>query len=586
MSRKSPFSNLSMRIMGEKSGTLTFARGRIVLVATLFLLFYVLIAGRLVDAILIEGYWRQHQEGSEQKKEAVLDDKSSGTLFGQDNEKAPRRADIVDRNGVLLATSLKTASLHADPKLILDAAETAKGLTHIFPDMTYGETLKKLQSDKRFVWIRRNLTPNEQKKILELGEPGLVFDYSYRRIYPQGSLSGHMVGYTDIDGKGLGGVERSFNKLLETSQDTLELTLDMRFQHVLRREVKKAMTDFNGIAGSGIIMDVRSGEVLAATSLPDFDPNGKIDDPSSSVMFNRNTSGVYELGSTFKIFTTAALLDRVHPSFNKRYDASSPIHEGNHIIHDYHPENRPLTIPEIFMVSSNIGTAHMAQDIGTEGLKKFFADLGLMSKPEFEIEEVGGPIIPRPWSNINTLTASYGHGIAVTPLQMVAAVSTVVNGGIKVKPILVRRTGESASQNSEKIQVVSKETSLKMRQLLRLVVASGTARKADVPGYMIGGKTGTAQKNVHGRYVADKRIAAFVGIFPVNDPQYAVFVMVDEPKPNKDSYGYATAGWVAVPATGRIISGIGPLIGMVPDKESEDISEPLRQFVSTSKGEH
>lgn len=586
MSRKSPFSNMSLRIMGEKSDHLNLARGRIVLITAFFMLFYLVVAARLVDATIIEGYLRQQPDaiGAEENKQ---DQDKQAAVSPDEKKQTSFRADIVDRNGVLLATSLKTASLYADSKNILSPVETAKGLVKIFPELTYGDTLKKLQSGKRFIWVKRNLSPTEQAQVLTIGDPGLVFDYSYHRIYPQGNLAAHMVGYADIDGNGLAGIERSFNKLLNESPDPMRLSIDVRLQHILRREVKKAMEDFTGIAGAGVIMDVNNGEVLAATSLPDFDPNTVTANPTAPEMFNRVTLGVYEPGSVFKAFTLAALLDLKHPSFSKEYDAINPIHIGHHTIRDYHPEKRPLTIPEIFMVSSNIGTAHMAQDIGTASLKKMFSDLGLMKKPEFEIDEVGGPIIPNPWGEVNTLTASYGHGIAVTPLQVITAMSTITNGGLKVKPTLVMRSDEEkAKEENSATRIVSKETSLKMRQLLRLVVSNGTARKADVLGYAIGGKTGTAQKNVNGRYVADKRMAMFVGVFPINNPKYAVLVMVDEPHPNKSSYGYATAGWVAVPAAGRIVSDMGSIMGIEPRPDDPDISEPLKQFITNVKAEH
>jgi len=576
VNKKSPFSGLSLRIMGEKTDHLSLARGRIVLITTAFMILYLIVAARLIDATIIEGYLSQQP------------DAIGAEVHGENSQKLDDdgfRADIIDRNGVLLATSLKTASVHADSKNILSPVETAKGLLKIFPDMTYGELLKKLQSGKRFIWIKRNLTPKEQEQILSLGDPGLVFDYDYHRLYPQGNLVSHMVGYSDVDGKGLAGIERSFNTLLSQSKDPLRLSIDVRLQHILRREVKSAINDFTAKAGAGVIIDVNSVEILAAASLPDFDPNVVTLNPTAPELFNRVTLGVYEPGSVFKIFTTAALLDIKHPLFTKKYDATNPIQEGRFTIRDYHAEKRPLTIPEIFMVSSNIGTAHMAQEIGTDKLKRMFSDLGLMNKPNFEIEEIGAPIIPSPWGEINTLTASYGHGIAVSPLQLAGAVSTVVNGGLSVKPTLVIHDKDHDSVGSS-VRILSKETSLKMRQLLRLVVSNGTARKADVPGYFIGGKTGTAQKNLHGHYVADKRMAAFVGVFPINNPKYAVLVMIDEPNPNKTSYGYATAGWVAAPAVGKIVSGMGPILGMQPHHDEPDISEPLKQFISDVNPEH
>lgn len=571
MSRKTPFSGLTIRIMGEKTGTLDLVRGRVVLLATFFIVFYLVVMVRVVDATLIQGLF-DDADGYIGAPQAASEADGQGSF----------RADIVDRNGVLLATSLKTASLHADSKIILNPVDTAKGLIKIFPDMTYGEVLKKLQSGKRFVWIRRNLTPKEQSKVLRLGEPGLVFDYDYRRFYPQGNLLSHMVGYSNIDGKGQAGVERSFNNLLRTSGEPLTLTVDVRLQHIMRREVSRAMKDFTAKAGAGILMNVKTGEILAATSLPDFNPHAPSGNQDSPEMFNRLTLGMYELGSTFKIFTTAALLENKNVPLSRKYDTREPVKIGNHTIHDFHPEKRPLSIPEIFMVSSNIGTVHMAQDIGTEGLKKFYKDLGLMDRMNFEIDEVGTPIIPNPWREVNTLTASYGHGIAVSPLQMVAAVSAVVNGGLKVNAHIVKQDREPLSQT----RVISQQTSLKMRQLMRLVVSHGTARKANVAGYEVGGKTGTAEKNIHGRYDGNKRIATFVGAFPIQDPEYAVLIMVDEPHPNKSSYGYATAGWVSAPAVGRAVSSIGSILGMRPETDTVDISGPLMQFVSEKEGGH
>lgn len=571
MSRRSPFAQLSIRISGEKSGNLDLVRGRLVLLATLFALFYLCIMVRLVDVTVIQGLLNKPESfiGAAQADEKPASEENY-------------RADIVDRNGVILATSLKTASLHADPKIIIDPAETAKGLAKIFPEMPYGELLQKLQSEKRFVWIKRNLTPDQQNKVLQLGDPGLVFDYDFRRFYPQGPLTSHMVGYCDIDGDGLAGVERSFNHLLKTSKQPLKLTLDVRLQHIVRREVQKAIKDFTAAAGAGIIMDVNTGEVLAAISLPDFDPQYPTADPKSPEMFNRVSLGTYELGSTFKIFTTAALLEQKNVPLSKKYDASQPVRAGRFTINDFHGEKRPLTIPEVFMVSSNIGTAHMAQEIGTDGLKSFYADLGLLKKANFEIDEIGAPIIPSPWREINTLTASYGHGIAVSPLQLISATSSIVNGGLKVIPHLVLQD----EKNIALTRIISKTTSLKMRQLMRLVVKEGTARKADVKGYSIGGKTGTADKNINGRYEKNSRIATFVGAFPIDNPKYAILIMVDEPHPNKSSYGYATAGWVSAPAVARTVTSMGTLLGIKPDTTSTDISESLNQFISEQTKEH
>lgn len=568
MSRKSPFGKLSMRIAGEKSSSLDQARGRIVLIVALFIGVYVLIAARLVDATIIQGYFAQAEEQEDTKVAKT----------------APkRRADIIDRNGVTLATSLKTASLYVDQKRITDPVGTAKALSVIFPDVPYGEALKKVQGDKRFVWIKRNLTPTEQHRILQIGDPGLAFEYDYRRIYPQGPLTSHIVGYTDTDGKGIAGVEHSFDKLLTTNGEPLKLTLDTRLQHILKREAYKAMMDFTGIGAAGIIMDNHTGEVLASVSLPDFDPHETKVSVQDTRRFNRATLGVYELGSTFKVFTFAAMLDKKKAAMGTEVDARTPLRRGGFTITDYHGEKRVLTLPEAFMVSSNIGTALVSEQVGTKGMQDFYRDLGLLKKADFEIDELGRPILPSPWRDISTLTASYGHGIAVSPLQLVTAFSAITNGGYLVKPTIIQH--ENKVQRSD-IRIISKETSLKMLQLLRLVVTDGTARKANVKGYEVGGKTGTAEKNINGRYVGNKLVSSFVGVFPVNDPKYTVFIMVDEPKPNKSSYGYATAGWVAVPAVARIVSSMGPILNMKPDPNAPDLADPLRPYLHKLKQEH
>jgi cell division protein FtsI (penicillin-binding protein 3) len=572
MRPRSPF-HVSMRIDGERSSALDQARGRIVLIVGFILLAYIVVAGRLFDVTIIQGYFHAAEE-TPREQQAQNNNQTTKT----------RRGDIIDRNGVLLATSLKTASLYADAKMMTDPEGTAKQLVKIFPNLIYGDLLKKFQSERRFIWIHRNLTPQEQQKILGIGDPGLSFDYDYKRIYPQGRLTAHMVGYTDVDGRGLSGIERSFNASLTKNVEPIRLSLDIRLQHVLRRETQKAISDFNGIGGAGLIMNVRTGEILAAVSLPDFDPHDPSSNKNDVHRFNRVTLGVYELGSTFKIFTAAALLEKKHVSMATTFDAREPLHRGNRIIRDFHPEKRVMTVPEVFMYSSNIGTALMGEAIGTQGLKALYTDLGLMNRMNFEIDEMGRPLMPNPWRDINTLTASYGHGIAVTPLQLVSAVSAIVNGGTLVRPILVMKDHEDTKPQTA-VRVISKETSLKMRQLMRLVVSDGTARKADVTGYMVGGKTGTAQKNINGRYIDDKRISSFVGVFPMNDPEYAVFVMVDEPKPNKTSYGYATAGWVAAPAVGRVISAFAPLYHLPPQKTAVDLAAPLRAYLTKKSGE-
>lgn len=576
MRRSLPFLRRSLRITGSQRSALDVARGRMVFLSICFAVGYMLVGARVVDLTIIQGELPRYAQSSMQDiarpDEAVT-------------QTARVRADIVDRNGVLLATSLETASLYADPSMIPDPELVARQLAETLPGLSYGDALQRLQRRGRFVWIRRNLTPDEQYAVLRLGHPGLNFRTEYSRLYPQGPLAAHMVGYADIDGNGLSGVERSFNGLLNEGGRPLSLSIDIRLQHVLRREAMAAMKSFDGIAAAGLIMDVASGEILAAVSLPDFDPHSP-GNPADPALMNRVTQGVYELGSTFKIFSTAALIELFNPGMEMTFDAREPLKRGRHTISDFHPQKRVLTLPESFMHSSNIGSALMAEKVGTDALRDFYADLGLMNPASLEIGEIGTPILPRPWREINTLTASYGHGIAVSPLQLVVAASSIAGGGTVVQPTLIKnQTGIRMTGNRTDVRVVSPQTAHRMRQLMRLAVTDGTAKSADIPGYRVGGKTGTATKNVGGRYDRSKRISNFVAFFPMEAPRYAVFIMVDEPKGTRESFGFATGGWVAAPAVGRVIAGMAPLVGMPPQQiaPQDELSAGLKRFIRSDK---
>lgn len=562
----------TMRIIGEKRTALDTARGRIVLVSALFSLAYLTVAARVVDLTFIQG---QLQHFDLAAAEEALPPAQTEIV----------RADITDRNGVLLATSLETASLYADPSLIPDAEKTAKALAAILPGLSYGEALQKLQRKGRFVWIKRSLTPNEQFAVLNLGEPGLSFRSERRRIYPQGPLAAHMVGFTDVDNNGLAGVERSFDRLLDDGTP-LKLTLDIRLQHVVRRELMKAVKTFTGLGGAAMVMDLSNGEILAAVSYPDFDPNDSAD-ADGNAMFNRLTLGSYELGSTFKIFSTAALLELTGTSMGAGFETREPLVRGRFTIRDYHPEKRILTVPEVFMYSSNIGAALMGEKVGTRALKDFYDDLGLLSPASLEIEELGKPLVPQPWRDINTLTASYGHGIAVSPLQLVAAAGSLVEDGTLIRPTIILHDDIiPESRKSPEVRIVSPQTAHRMRQLLRLVVTNGTGKNADVPGYRVGGKTGTAEKpDARGRYDTKKQISSFLGFFPMEAPRYAVFLMVDEPHGTKASFGYATGGWVAAPATQKIIEGMASIFAIPPADipPEKDMAAGLQKYLFENK---
>lgn len=555
------------KLVGQRGESLDQARGRLVLIGGFFILAYMLMAARSVDLSVVQSGFYMGDSHVAAAPPTVI---------------ASRRADIVDRNGVMLATTLKTTSLYADTKLISDPKAAAKSLVKIFPSLEFGKVLRDLQSGKRFVWVKRRILPDEQLSVLEIGEPGLAFQEEYQRIYPQGRLVSHLLGYTNIDNQGLGGVELGFNSFLNKSEEPLMLTIDYRLQHALRREISRTMDEFHAKAGIGVIMDAASGEVLAGVSLPDFDPHlaGKAD---GNALFNRLTLGVYELGSVFKVFSTSAFLDSRNVPMSTSFDASEPIKIGRFTIRDYHAKNRVLTIPEVFMYSSNIGSALMGQAVGDEGLRGFYKDLGLLDPLDFEIREVARPLVPHPWREVSTLTASYGHGIATTPLQTASAMASIVNGGSLVKPTLVKDDAPPSSpQKSPELRIISPETAHRMRQLLRLVVTDGTGRKADVKGYRVGGKTGTAEKIINGHYESKKLISSFIGAFPMDAPRYVVFVVIDEPRGNKKSFGYATGGWVGAPTVARVVSSMASILGIpaMPVPEDRELGASLKQYVA------
>lgn len=575
--RKPAMKKKPIRIVGARSEALHRAHRRILVITVTAVLAYVLILARVVDLSVLQGELRRYAQIEE-----------ADHNFTYEHERKIRRADIIDRNGVLLATTLETASLYADPEQLPDIQTVARDLVRALPELSYGEVLQKLQSKRRFVWIKRNLTPDEQYEILKLGYPGLKFRDEPRRIYPHGPLAAHIVGYTNVDTKGLSGLEHSFDDFLNDKEaGALTTTIDVRIQHILHRELKASMEHFNGMGAAGIVMDANNGEILAAVSLPDFDPH----DPGSAdakQLFSHLTLGVYELGSVFKVFSTAALLETQNVGMGYTFDARKPIKRGRFKISDYHAEKRILTIPEVFIHSSNIGSALMGEKVGTEKLKNFYEDLGLLEPASLEVSEIGMPLVPDPWRDINTLTASYGHGIAVSPLQLTSAVSTIVNGGTLVKPTLIYDRNMASSVNGSSIKspdlrVISPQTAHRMRQLLRLVVTDGTGEKAAVSGYRVGGKTGTAEKSaLDGKGYDRKRlISSFIGAFPMDEPRYVVFAMVDEPKGTKDSFGYATGGWVAAPVVGNVIAGMAPLLGMQPEIQGagQDMAVSLKRYV-------
>ena len=542
------------------------AKTRLVMVAAVFLLGYLAISLRLADLTLLR---------SRPQPEAL----AAGDMrpLGK-----PLRGAILDRNGELMAVSLSMASVYADTTVTENAALEAKELARILPDQDAGEILKKLSSGQRFVYIARNITPKQEYAINALGHPDLVFEESARRIYPQAELAAHVTGYTDVDGKGIAGIEKSFDSALGKGEPA-RLSIDLRVQHILRRELQNASAKFHAKAAAGLVMDVDTGEVLAMVSLPDFDPHRPAEAPDDA-KFNRASLGVFEMGSTFKLFSTAAALDSGRVHFATQFDATDPIQYGRFTIHDYHAKKRPLTVPETFIYSSNIATAKMAMSLGPTGLKDFYRRMGFFEPAPLELPERGAPLYPKPWREINTLTASFGHGIAVSPLHLVRAAAALVNGGTLVTPTIAGPGKQRLSPGPEGPRVVKPETSLQIRNLLELVVAGGTGEQAHVDGYGVGGKTGTAEKNRNGRYEENLLLSSFIGVFPINNPRYAVLAMLDEPRGIPESHGYATGGWTAAPAVGAVIAQMAPLYRMAPDFDSgRDIMRDMAMYLKDVK---
>jgi cell division protein FtsI (penicillin-binding protein 3) len=539
-----------LRIEGDAKQAMETARNRLLVGGLLFAMVFAVVAGRLVEVGVL----------------GTAPVRNEATIWDVDPDRFAR-ADIVDRNGVVLATNLPTRALYADARIVdpADAPEIARQLAGIIPDLDVAGTRERLSTGRAFIYLHRDLTPAQVMEVNRLGVPGLNFEDAEARVYPHGRLVSHVIGLTDIDNNGLAGIEKRFDENLRGGGEPVRLSLDIRVQDMLREELYKAMTEFSAIGAAGMVLDVHTGEIVGMSSLPDFDPNN-IETATEDAIFNRGTLGVYEMGSTFKLFNTAMALDSGRVNLANAFDATRPMKVSRFLISDYHAKNRWLTVPEILVYSSNIGSAKMAQFLGTQTQKDFLGKLGMLRPAQLEIPEVGAPLVPSQWRDINTLTISFGHGIAVSPVQLVNGVATLVNGGIFRDPTLIARDAQAAGQGR---QVISRATSDMMRALMRMVVMEGTGKKALVPGYMVGGKTGTAEKQVNGRYKKKALMSSFVAAFPLQEPRYVVLAMLDEPKGTKDTYYFATGGWVAAPVVGAVIEKLAHLYALPPVDETE-----------------
>ncbi len=544
------------------------ARARIGLAMVAFVVVYSIIAGRLVMfAVGSDGHGERRTT-----RDAV----------------ATARPDILDRNGAILATDIKAPSLFSEPRRIIDKDEAIELLSGVLPDLDTPEVRDRLSGRKGFAWLKRDITPTEQRDIHRLGIPGIGFLRENKRVYPSGPAVSHLIGLVNIDNQGIAGIEKwlDTNGLADLhragfasdrQQKPVELAVDLRVMHALRDELMAAKEKYKAKAASGLISNVNTGEIVAMVSLPDFDPNNpkEAHDPDR---INRLTTGVYEMGSTFKTLTLAMALDSGRANLNTIYDARTPLQYGKFRIRDFHGQGRPLTLSEVFTYSSNIGAARAALSQGVEAHKAFLKKVGQLDRLRTELPESAAPIVPRRWGELNTVTISFGHGLSVAPLQAVMGINAMINGGYLIPPTFLKRSEEEARALGKR--VVRKDTSDKIRYLMRLNAEVGSARRGDVKGYYIGGKTGTAEKVINGRYARKQVLTSFTAVMPMDNPQYQVLVMIDEPKGLPETHGFITSGWNAVPTGGKVIARVAPLLGLKP---RFDLPAADRLILATSR---
>jgi cell division protein FtsI (penicillin-binding protein 3) len=503
---------------------------------------------------------------------AIAPDSHAARRGGSGDAVATARPDILDRNGEILATDVKTPSLFGEPRRIIDVDEAIELLTAVMPDLDTTELRERLGGKRGFVWLKREISAKQQTEVHRLGIPGVGFLTENKRVFPNGPEVSHLLGHVNIDNQGIAGIEKWLDSrgladlhragfASDRQQEPVTLSVDLRVQHALRDELVAAREKFKAKASAGVVLDVRTGEVVAMVSEPDYNPNNPREalDPDR---INRLTTGIYEMGSTFKAFTAAMALDSGRYTLNSMFDARTPLHYGRFNISDYHAQRRMLSMSEVFTYSSNIGAAMMAKGIGIEGHKAFLRKLGQLDRLRTELPESAEPMVPRRWAEINTVTIAYGHGLSVAPLQAVMGVAALMNGGLLIPPTFLKRSEAEARALAK--QVIKPETSAAMRYLMRLNAEKGTATRADVKGYYVGAKTGTAEKVVNGRYAKTKLLTDVMAVLPADDPKYLLLIMLDEPQVIAETHGFATSGWNAVPVAAKVISRIAPLLGIEP----------------------
>lgn len=555
--------NIRLRHEDMRDKARARAEGRLLVLGVMFFAAFMVIGGRM--GVLASS--------DAQEPRATV---AGNPIIGQ-------RADIVDRNGRILATNFETHSLYAQPPQMIDPARVARELVEIFPELNAQRLLTDFTGSRKFLWIRRQISPEQMQRVHDIGDPGLLFGPREMRLYPNGQVASHILGgasygredVSSAEVIGVAGVERRFEEFLRDPANEgapLQLSIDLTVQAATERVLHGGMMLMNAKGATGIIMDAHTGEIVAMASLPDFDPNNRppvltTGDQSDSPLFNRAVQGVYELGSVFKIFAIAQAMEIGLVNASTMIDTRGPLNWGRFRIRDFRNYGPQNSVTDVIVKSSNVGTARIAMEIGGERQRDFLGQLGFLHPTQVEMVEAptGAPLLPRQWSEISTMTISYGHGLSASPLHLAAGYATMVNGGYKVAPTLLRQTGRHVPGE----RVISEAVSASMRSMLRQVVTRGTASMGEVAGYAVGGKTGTADKPraAGGGYYSDKVIATFAGVFPSHDPKYVIIVTLDEPVETSGTEPRRTAGWTAVPVAAEMVRRVAPLLGLRPQIE-------------------
>lgn len=573
-------------------------KNRIICIISIFALSYAALAIRVMEVSLMNDAVIPFRQLVTQPHLLLKSDSETNKIFASQQDRLMPRKQIRDRNGVVIADNIITASLVANPQLVRHKDKVAKQLKKVLPKLSREAIENSLSRDSKFSYIKRHLTPKQQADINALGIAGLFFETDIKRIYPHRELFAHPLGYVGVDSQGLAGVEQYFDKQLSdpyAPDEPLDVSLDVSLQMMVHEELQASMDTFKAKGGAVVLVDAKTDEVLAMSSLPSFDPNHPSEGTDAG-MFNRASLGTYEMGSTFKTFTLAMGLanDVITPTH--AYDISDPIRVGGYTIRDYHPMKGYHSVAEIFAESSNIGTVKIAMDVGKKRQQEYLKSLGMFEPVSIELPERATPLVPKNWRDVNAMTISYGHGISVTPFHMAQALSSLM-GGKKSAGLTIKKKENSADAKSKNTaakdatkaqHLLTEKQSKDVANMLRLAVSHGTASKADIKGYRVGGKTGTAEKFKKGKYQKDDMVTSFISVFPSDQPRYILVTMLDEPRGTKETYGFATAGWTAVPLAGRIIERAAPYLGVQPviemkpkDKEPFRIVERIKKRPSS-----